>query len=474
MTLPWTIPGFLTAADNSLLIDGVSASELAREYGTPLFVFSERRIAENIASLRRAGVTAGVRLKICYASKANSNLSIISAVKNAGADIEVNSGGELFKALQAGFDPGQIIFNGTSKDEIEIREAVESGIYAIQADSLFELELIEKAAERTGKTAKVSLRLVPEIRTGTLHGLQTALLTSKFGMMPDEAVAAFRRWPPGDPRIDLRGIHIHVGSQTPSAQPYIEALDSLYEEAKRIFVETGARVSHLNLGGGFPVNYLRDDSHADQLNPSQRALFSAELDVAGLLKGGWERVLGKAAAEGHSALLTDSELLIEPGRSVIADAGICLTTVRNRKKRSLGEADGPNGEATDTWLLTDAGFNILLSMETYKWYYHIVAASRAEEPHCHPYRMAGPLCDGGDVYFDIEGLKRLPDHRLLPEGIGPGETLALLHCGAYSVAQMYPYNGRPLPAIALVGSDGKVRLARKRDCYEDLLYNERP
>ena len=151
---------------------------------------------------------------------------------------------------------------------------------------------------------------------------------------------------------------------------------------------------------------------------------------------------------------------------MIADAGVCLTTVRNEKSRPVRSGED------DNWLLTDAGFNILLSMETYKWYYHIVSAARASEPHDTPYRMAGPLCDGGDVYFDIEGKGRLPDHRLLPSGTGVGDVLALLNCGAYSVSQMYPYNGRALPAVVMVGEDGKVRLIRKRDVYEDLLRNE--
>jgi diaminopimelate decarboxylase len=122
--------------------------------------------------------------------------------------------------------------------------------------------------------------------------------------------------------------------------------------------------------------------------------------------------------------------------------------------------------------LTDAGFNILLSMETYKWYYHLLSAERAEETHNFPYKLAGPLCDGGDVYFDIEGEGRLPDYRLLPENVQPNELLALLNCGAYSVAQMFQYNGRELPAIVLIREDGEVELIRRRDVYEDLYTND--
>ncbi|REJ78214.1 MAG: diaminopimelate decarboxylase [Acidobacteria bacterium] len=467
MRFDWEIDGFLTAKGDDLLIDGVRSSDLADEFGTPLFVFSERRISENIQNLISASDDGGPKIKVCYASKANSNLAVLRAVNEAGGDIEVNSGGELFKALHAGFEPSQIIFNGTSKDEREIREAIEAGIYSIQADSVSEIELIEQVASAVGKPANVSLRLVPEIRTDTLHGLQTALLTSKFGMMPDEAVAAFGRWKDPVGPIRLKGIHIHLGSQNPSPEPYARALEALYREARTIFEKTGTKLEHFNIGGGFPVNYLRDRSHSSMLNGAQAALFSANFDRSSALRDGWKRVLEKAESEGFDDLLSDVELVTEPGRSIIADAGICLTTIRHTKTRPAGPDTTP-----DRWLLTDAGFNILLSMETYKWYYHIVAAARASEAHDTPYRLAGPLCDGGDVYFDIEGGKRLPDHRLLPEGIGQSDLLALLNCGAYSIAQMFPYNGRPLPAVVMIGSDGNISLARKRDEYKDLLRNE--
>lgn len=126
----------------------------------------------------------------------------------------------------------------------------------------------------------------------------------------------------------------------------------------------------------------------------------------------------------------------------------------------------------DFWLLTDAGFNILLSMETYKWYYHLISAERSIEAHDFPYKLAGPLCDGGDVYFDIDGEGRLPDYRLLPENVQPGEVLALLNCGAYSLAQMSQYNGRALPPVVLVKDGGKIELIRKRDDVEDLINND--
>ena len=176
-------------------------------------------------------------------------------------------------------------------------------------------------------------------------------------------------------------------------------------------------------------------------------------------------------------MLENLTILLEPGRSVIADAGILLTTVKNIKTRPLRqtEAEIQNPQSAirnDEWLLTDAGYNLLLSMNNYKWYYHLISASRAAEKHETPYKLAGPLCDGGDVYFDIEGTRRLPDYRLLPENVAPGEVLALLNIGAYSYAQMFPYNGRPLPAAVLVRENGAVELIRKADTYETLIESD--
>src|SRR6185436_13967684 len=238
--------------DNRLHIDGVDATELAREHGTPLFVYSEARIRHNIERLRKSAAAIGCPLKICYAAKAMSTLGILKAVKDSDIDIEVNSGGELWKALKVGFKGEQLIFNGTSKEVWEIEDAINAGIYAIQVDSLYELSLIEETARRLNKRANVSLRLVPEIETGTHSGLQTALLTSKFGMMPDEAFDVFRQYKDSK-HLDLRGIHLHIGSQNPESHVYSEAFEMLFETLVRIHTETGIKLGHINLGGGFPV-----------------------------------------------------------------------------------------------------------------------------------------------------------------------------------------------------------------------------
>lgn len=545
MTQPWQIENFLETKNNHLQIDGVNAAELARAHGTPLFVFSEQRIRHNIDRLKKVQDVIGCPLKLCYAAKAMSTMGILKAVKGAGCDLEVNSGGELWKALQVGFTGEQINFNGNSKEIWELELAITNDIYAIQVDSLYELSLILETAIRLGKPANVSLRMVPEIESGTHSGLQTAMLTSKFGMMQDEAFRAFRAYK-DSPHLNLNGIHLHIGSQNPDPQVYTDALEKLFDAALRIYSETGVKLKHINLGGGFPVDYSRggelpirpemrevadeakkklaeaiergyfegyrgDGSVVHSPIPremkeqvAREAMLSAGYDPDSAIAEAWNQVRRKAEAIDAEHLLADLTVLLEPGRSIIADAGVCLTSVRNVKNRPLTSINESMNRAAmaqiaeqkrkgegisfgiydinrnfvdqsidaEHWLLTDAGFNILLSMETYKWYYHLISAERAGEPHDFPYKLAGPLCDGGDVYFDHEGQNRLPEYRTLPRDIKPGDILALLNCGAYSLAQASQYNGRFLPPVVLIRENGTAELIRKRDDFQDLINND--
>src|SRR3954451_5438399 len=464
----WSIPGYLEARNDHLAVNGVDTLELVTEFNSPLFVFSENRIRDNITRLQLAADAVDRPIKFCYASKANSNMAILKVVLESGIDIEVNSGGELFKALRVGFRPDQIIFNGTSKSDDELDDAVRAGIYAINVDSIYEIDLVEQAVERLRARgedvapARITLRLVPEIGTRSHLGLQTALLTSKFGISSSEVLTAFRRGLEKPNLVHVCGIHIHVGSQTPDVEPFAEAFKSMWEHLVTIHRETGLTLEHINLGGGIPVNYLRDRSQADQLPEHERDMLGADLEPSVVLKEAL-RVARESARDAEAEHLLDQiTILLEPGRSIIADAGLVLTTVRNIKVRP---------ETSDVWLLTDAGYNIMLSMNNYKWYYHLISASRAGAAYARDYKVAGPLCDSGDVYFDIEREGRLPDYRKLPDNVGPGEVLALLNCGAYSLAQMFHYNGRPLPAAVLI-RDGKAQMIRRRDTYDDLIVND--
>src|SRR2546428_2420127 len=470
-TPAWTIPGFLEARENNhLFISGADATALTYKYATPLFVFSEARIRRNIARLQSAAKQVERPIKFCYASKANSNMAVLGVVREAGIDIEVNSGGELYKALRVGFRPDQIIFNGTSKTDAELDEAVRAGSYSINVDSVYEIELVEAAVRRARSElnsglppARIALRLVPEIGTRSHLGLQTALLTSKFGISSSEVLDAFRRGLQHPELIHVCGIHIHVGSQTPDVEPFAEAFKSMWNHLMTIHRETGHTLEHINLGGGIPVNYLRDRAQADQLHEHERDMLGADLDPSAVLKEALRVARESARAAKAEHLLDRLTILLELGRSIIAVAGVVLTIVRNIKRRP---------ETGDVWLLTDAGYNIMLSMNNYKWYYHLISASRAGEPSEYDYKVAGPLCDSGDVYFDIERGGRLPDYRRLPANVEPGEVLALLNSGAFSLAQMFHYQGRPLPAAVMIREGGKAELIRRRDTYDDLLTND--
>ena len=440
---------------------------LIKKHGSPLFVFSEPRIQANIERLKQAATTVERSIRFFYASKANSNMAVLQTVLKCGIDCEVNSGGELFKALRIGFRPDQIIFNGTSKSNEEIDEAVRAGIYAINVDSIYEIGLVEESVRRVAvekgeppRPARIALRLVPEIGTRSHLGLQTALLTSKFGISSSDVLSAFRRGLERPELVNVCGIHIHVGSQTPDVEPFAEAFHTMWQHLVTIYNETGHSLEHINLGGGIPVNYLRDRSLADLFPEHEREMLGAELEPATVLSAALRLARESARASNAEHLFERLTILLEPGRSVIADAGLVLTSVLNTKQRP---------ETGDVWLLTDAGYNLMLSMNNYKWYYHLISASRADEPHETTYKVAGPLCDSGDVYFDIERCGRLPDYRKLPSNVRPGEVLALLNSGAYSLAQMFPYNGRPLPAAVMTRKDGSADLIRRRDRYEDLL-----
>ena len=334
MTLPWEIENFLDVRDGQLHIDGVPAVALAREYGTPLFVYSESRIRHNLSRVKLAAEAIDCPLKICYAAKAMSTMGIFRVIKDAGSDIEVNSGGELWKALEVGFTGSQIIFNGTSKEVWELETAINADIYAIQVDSLYELSLIENTAERLGKRANVSLRLVPEIETGTHSGLQTALLTFKIRHDARGGILRVSQIPES-PYLDLCGVHLHIGSQNPEATPYSQAFAMLFESMLRIHRETGIKLKHINLGGGFPVNYLRDSSMGEEIPAEQRAMFQADFEPIDAIRNAWETVRAAAESAGALDLLDGLTLLLEPGRSIISDAAVCLTTVRNHKSRPI-------------------------------------------------------------------------------------------------------------------------------------------
>ena len=452
---PWQVQGYLESRAGHLTVDGADASELAEHLGTPLFIFSEKRIVHNVRDLRRSVEAVHPRVKVCYASKANSNMAVLDAVLRAGGDIEVNSGGELFKAKKIGFRPDQIVFNGVSKTDQEIRDAIEYGILAINIDSLYELEQIARAARSMLKRANIAIRIVPEIVTRSHIGLQTGLLSSKFGLSPSQIDEAFNRASEAEDAINLVGVHIHVGSQTPDAHPFARAFAEMWKLVVELHKKTGVRLNHINIGGGLPVNYLSDTPMAEDIEEHERQMLSAVLDPREVLRD----ALAEARVQDQADLLEGITIVLEPGRRVVGDNGILLTRICNIKERP---------ETGDTWLLTDAGYSLAPSMAMYKWYYHLISASRAEGDHVKPFKVAGPLCDSGDVYFDIERGTRLPNYRLLPNATNVGDVLALLNTGAYALDQASQYNGRPIPAAVMVKESSEIKVIRRRQTYEDL------
>lgn len=451
----WQVPGYLQTQAGHLTVDGVDAVSLVERHGTPLYVFSEKRITRNVRNLRDAVESVHPRVKICYASKANSNMAVLDTVRRAGGDIEVNSGGELFKAKKIGFRPDQIVFNGVSKTDEEIRDAIDYGILAINIDSLYELDQVARVARSIDKRANVAIRIVPEIITRSHIGLQTGLLSSKFGMSPSQIDEAFKRALDAKDSINLAGAHIHVGSQTPDAQPFARAFAEMWKFLVGLYKRTGHRLAHINIGGGLPVNYLSDTPMEEHISERERQMLRAELDPQQVLKA----ALSEARVEDEAGLLEGLTIVFEPGRRIVGDTGLLLTRVCNIKERP---------ETGDTWLLTDAGYSLAVSMAMYKWYYHLISASRAEDAHATRFKVAGPLCDSGDVYFDIEQGTRLPNYRLLPERTGVGDPLALLNTGAYALDQASQYNGRPICAAVMVKESGAVEVIRRRQTYEDL------
>ncbi|MEW6127673.1 MAG: diaminopimelate decarboxylase [Acidobacteriota bacterium] len=454
-TESWQREGYLETHNHHLTVDGVDAIELVEKFGSPLYVFSEKRIAQNVRHLRCAIEAVHPRIKLCYASKANSNMAILRTVLNAGGDIEVNSGGELHKAKLAGFKPDQIIFNGVSKTDAEIRDAIDYGILSINVDSLYELDQVARVARTLNKKANVTIRLVPEIATRSHAALQTGLLSSKFGITPAQVETAFHHALEMTDAINLVGVHIHVGSQTPDAEPYALAFGEMWDILVDLHKKYNHKLSHINIGGGLPINYLPDPTHAETIGENERAMLSARLDPESVFRA----AINEAVKHDEVGLLKDLTIVLEPGRKIIGDTGLVLTRICNIKERP---------EIGDTWLLTDAGYSLMLSMGMYKWYYHLISASHADEAHAREFKVAGPLCDSGDVYFDIEKGTRLPAYRRLPESTTVGDVLALLNTGAYALDQSSQYNGRPRPAVVLIRQNGEATIARRREVYEDL------
>jgi diaminopimelate decarboxylase len=441
----------LEIRDDRLHFDGLDVADLARQVPTPFFLFSARQIAANIDVLRTAFTRRHPATEIFYASKACSNMWFLNAVLRSGINVEVNAGGELIKALRSAFAPRQIVFNGVAKTVAEIELAIQTGVRAIIVDSLFELERVADVAARRQQRANVALRIDVDVPTLTHPGLATTH-GGKAGIDRDDAPAAFdlavsSAW------IDLRGMHMHIGSQITSVEPYLRAVETALDIIDAAEQQHGIELEHLNAGGGFAIAYR-----------SAAVCQPADYFCSTLAADDYAEAIC-AALERRNPRLT---LFLEPGRSIAGTAAVLVTTVENEKTKGVRDASGKR-VGDERWLTVDAGFNTLLEHTNYRWYYPAVVATRAGQPATAPFRLAGPLCDGGDVFA---GDGDTP-FRHFPEETSVGDIVVFIDAGAYSLEMMNPYNARPRAAAYAV-VDGDVRQIREPDTFEDMVMHDVP
>lgn len=462
----WVIPGYLERENGHLHMDGVDVVQLAETYGTPVYIFSEKRLKENVREILDGFREFHPNTSLHYAAKCESTLANLEIIREAGSDIEVNSGGELFKALLAGFRGDQIVFNGVAKSVAEIENAVLNEIKSINIDSRFELLRVREVAKRLGKKANIVFRFVPEVSTGVVKGNDTGTHESKFGITHDKIIDVFKEAYEWESELNVRGIHFHIGTQTFDLKCFVDAFKVMLETALRIYQATGRKMEILNIGGGLPVPYLKEIAPSQYMPENIYLMLRGRLTVKEIAAAIAEELksekVAKWAGDENKDLFADCELIVEAGRKVVADAGILLSKIENEKVRGIDEP----------WLMLDAGFNTLLEVKTYYWYYPMVLANKADEPCSRDFKVAGPCCDSGDVYFDIDYHKNLPDYRKLPASATVGDLVAMLAVGAYGTPTMFNYNGRPRAGILLIHEDGRVSISKRPENYRDLVRGE--
>jgi diaminopimelate decarboxylase len=439
----------LEIRDGHLFMDGFDVVELASQLETPFFLYSGRQLRWNIEGLRNAFTRRHLDTELFFASKACSNLWFLDQVRRSGINVEVNSGGELWKALKVGFKPEQIVFNGVAKTRHEIGQAIDHDIRAIVVDSLYELERITDVARDYLKPAKVSLRIDVEIETLTHPEIRTSH-GAKAGIDIDDALDAFGLAAAHE-YIDLKGVHMHIGSQITGVEPYVLAMETaldVVEYAERSFE---MHLEHIDAGGGFAIPYRNEpvcdpeDYLCSRRTPD---------DYAEAICGVLER------------RRPDLRLFLEPGRSIAASTAVLVTRIENEKTKGVRDVDG-HRVGTDHWLTIDAGFNVLLDHVSVDWYFPALVANRAGEEAATQFRLAGPLCDGGDV---VPGEPGTP-YRVLPAGTTVGDLVALLNVGAYTLETMFPYNARPRAAAYAVADDAVIQI-RQEDSLVDLIASD--
>ena len=409
--------GTSTRACGGSAVEGVALERIAGEVGTPCFVYSRAAIEQAWREYDRA--LAGIPHQVCYAVKANSNLSVIDVLARLGAGFDIVSGGELERVLAAQVPADRIVFSGVGKSDAEIAAALEAGVGCFNVESAQELDRLASVAGATAKQAPVSLRVNPDIDARTHPYITTGLHENKFGIPVDDVRGLYAR-AVANPSLDVRGIDCHIGSQLGSLEPYLDALDRLLALVDSLAAD-GIRLAHLNLGGGLGIRY-RDESP-----PEPAALAGA---VA-------ERLAGREIV-----------LMLEPGRSIVGNAGVLLTRVEYLKH---------NG--AKRFAVVDAAMNDLIRPALYDAWHDIVPV-RPREGVSEPYEIVGPVCESGDFLG-----------RGRPLVLEPGDLLAVRSAGAYAFAMSSNYNTRPRAAEVMVDGD-RYHVVRKREEVRDLFAGE--
>jgi diaminopimelate decarboxylase len=423
----------ITAAVNDtghLTIGGCDTVELARQFGTPLYVFDE---ADLRARCREYRDEFGKRLPdvgVVYASKAYIGKALAALLADEGFGLDVVSGGEIALAQAAEFPLERAYFHGNNKSRAELQEALRVGVGRVVIDSFHEIELLDEVARAAGRRQAVLLRVTPDVDPHTHSHITTGVLDSKFGfaLAEGQAEAAMRR-ALAAPGLDVVGVHCHIGSQLFEAEPYAQAIDKVLGFAAEMTRKYGLDLREFSPGGGIGLQYLRDEA------PPPVAVFAETIASA-----------VKASCERYGLSLP--RVVVEPGRSIVGRAGVALYEVGARK-----EVPGIR-----TYVAVDGGMADNIRPAIYGSKYEALAASRALAPAEETVTIVGKYCESGDVLVRDVKLPRLE----------AGDVLAIPASGAYCLAMASNYNAALKPAIVFV-ADGKARLVRRREIYADLL-----
>ena len=419
-----TLPGapYFHYSDSGLMVEDLALAALAQEHGTPLFVYSKAAMVGALAAYQ-AGF-AGRKAQICYAMKANSSLGVLQVFARAGCGFDIVSMGELARVRAAGGDPTQVIFSGVGKTRDEMREALAAGIGCFNVESEAEIEVLNAVAVSMGVRAPLSIRVNPNVDPKTHPYISTGLKGNKFGIAHERTLATYQH-AATLPGLRIVGIDCHIGSQITEEAPYLDALDRMLDLVQAIEA-VGIALEHIDFGGGLGIQYQNEEP------PLADAL--------------WAKLLQKIDARG----LGGHTLMIEPGRSLVGNAGVCLTEVLYLKP----------GEQKN-FCIVDAAMNDLPRPAMYQAYHAIVPLQQAKPPaQTAVYDVVGPVCESGDWIGRDRAL-----------AVHPGERLAVLSAGAYCMSMASNYNTRARAAEVLVDGD-RATLIRQRESITDLFRGE--